>query len=241
MWFRTLKPNMKSIDQDEWRSVEDSKREKDEAPLAKTSSPQSRVKTVTETERYENAMARFDAVNREDPNQEILDGQAIPKELLYAQRMSAWLKRHKPDASEVLRLAARSQHIARWEIPRSDYPMNRKGYHQWRTTLNRFHADRACAILAEVGYDKNTIKRVEGFLLKKRLKSDPEMQVLEDVICLVFLESYFIAFSKKYDKEKMIPVIQKTWKKMTPAAQRAALALDLPPEGSALIKAALEI
>lgn len=195
---------------------------------------------IMETKRYEAAIARFDAVNCQDPNQENLDGQVIPKELLYAQRMSRWLNRHKPDASEALRLAARSQHIARWMIPRSDYAMDRKGYHQWRTTLNRFHADKACEILADLDYDETLIKRVEGFLLKKHLKDDPEMQVLEDVICLVFLESYFTEFSKKYDAEKMIPVIQKTWKKMTPAGHRAALTLDLPPKASALIKAALD-
>ncbi len=196
---------------------------------------------MTKTDRYENAIARFDAVNREDPNHESLKGKVIPKELLYAQRMSRWLKRHAPDASEALKLAARSQHIARWKIPRTDYPMDRKGYHQWRTILNRFHADKACEILAEVGYDEKTIQRVEGFLLKKHLKIDPEMQVLEDVICLVFLESYFADFSKKYNAEKMIPVIQKTWKKMTPSGHRAALALDLPPEALALIKTALGI
>ncbi len=196
---------------------------------------------MAEIERYASAITRFDAVNREDPNHETLDGEIIPKELLYAQRMSKWLKRHAPDASEALRLAARSQHIARWLIPRSDYTMDRKGYLQWRTTLNRFHAEKACKILAEVGYDKNTIKRVEGFLLKKHLKDDPEMQILEDVICLVFLESYFTDFSKKYDAEKIIPVIQKTWNKMTPSGHRAALALNLPAEASELIKAALRI
>jgi len=194
---------------------------------------------MTDTKHYEEAIARFDAVNRQDPNHETLKGEVFPKELLYAQRMSKWLKRHAPDASEALRLAARSQHIARWEIPRSDYSMDRKGYHQWRTTLNRFHADKACEILTEVGYDEKTVQRVESFLLKKYLKSDPEMQILEDVICLVFLESYFTAFSKKYDTEKMIPVVQKTWKKMTPAGHRAALKLDLPSEVTALIKTAL--
>lgn len=194
---------------------------------------------MTETTRYETAIARFDAVNRQDPNHEMLDGQAIPKELLYAQRMSYWLSRHAPDASEALKLAARSQHIARWEIPRSDYAMDRPGYFLWRTTLNRFHADKACEILAELGYDEMIMQRVEGFLLKKHLKDDPEMQVLEDVICLVFLESYFSDFSKKYDAEKMIPVIQKTWKKMTPKGHRAALALNLPPKASKLIELAL--
>jgi hypothetical protein len=195
---------------------------------------------MEKTQRYKNAMARFDTVNQQDPNYESLNGTSTPRELLYAQRMSQCLDLHAPEASEALRLAARSQHIARWEIPRSDYPMDRKGYHLWRSTLNRFHADKACAILTDVGYDENMIRRVEGFLLKKHLKTDPEMQILEDVICLVFLENYFSSFSKKIDAEKMIPVIQKTWKKMSPKGHRAALALRLNPESTELLRVALK-
>ncbi len=191
-------------------------------------------------EKYTQAIAAFDAINREDPNTEAFEGKPVPKELLYAQRMTQWLNQLAPKASEALRLAGRSQHIARWKIPRSDYPMDRKGYHQWRTSLNRFHADTAAAILHELGYDEATIERVSGFLMKKHLKDDPEMQILEDVICLVFLESYFADFSKKHDEEKMIPIIQKTWNKMTPRGHKAALALHLSPESMELIKKALD-
>lgn len=184
-------------------------------------------------------MERFDAVNRQDPNRERFRGKDFPRELLYSERMTEWLQRLAPDASEALRLAARSQHIARWTIPRSDYPMDRPGYHLWRSTLARFHAGKAGQILREVGYDEPTCRRVEGFLLKKDLKSDPEMQLLEDVICLVFLESYFSDFSEKHDEEKLKIVIKKTWKKMSPRGQAAALQLDLRPADRALIEAAL--
>ncbi|MFQ5779258.1 MAG: DUF4202 domain-containing protein [Nitrospiria bacterium] len=192
-----------------------------------------------ELNRFSETIERFDAVNRDDPNREAFHGKEYPKELLYAERMTAWLMRLAPDASEPLRLAARCQHIARWQIPRTDYPMDRRGYHQWRTALNRFHAKKAGEILREVGYDDETVTRVQGFMLKKRLKADPEMQLLEDVICLVFLESYFADFSKKHDENKLIIIVQKTWKKMSPRGHEAALQLNLRPEDLALIKKAL--
>ncbi|MEO2054480.1 MAG: DUF4202 domain-containing protein [Nitrospira sp.] len=189
--------------------------------------------------RFRKAVAQFDAVNCEDPNQESYQGKTFPKELLYAQRMTACLAQLAPDASEALRLAARSQHIARWEIPRSNYPLDRLGYQKWRTTLNRFHAEKAGEILSILEYNDETISRVQGFLLKKHLKSDPEMQLLEDVICLVFLESYFSDFSKKHEENKMIEIVQKTWKKMSARGHEAALQLDLRPEDLALIRKAL--
>ncbi|MFQ5950043.1 MAG: DUF4202 domain-containing protein [Nitrospiria bacterium] len=192
-----------------------------------------------ELNRFSETIERFDAVNRDDPNREAFHGKEYPKELLYAERMTAWLMRLAPDASEPLRLAARCQHIARWQIPRTDYPMDRRGYHQWRMALNRFHAKKAGEILREVGYDDETVTRVQGFMLKKRLKADPEMQLLEDVICLVFLESYFADFSKKHDENKLIIIVQKTWKKMSPRGHEAALQLNLRPEDLALIKKAL--
>lgn len=188
---------------------------------------------------YKEAIKRFDALNRQDPNTESFEGKQFPKELLYAERMSAWLTRIAPEASEALHLAARSQHIARWKIPRSEYPMNRKGYLEWRTTLNRFHAQTAAKLLRDVHYDDKTITRVEALLLKKHLKADPEMQLMEDVICLVFLESYFSDFSKTLDEKKVIPIIQKTWLKMSSRGHEAALTLSLSSAASALIQKAL--
>lgn len=189
--------------------------------------------------RYNEAIARFDAVNAEDPNREAFEGVEYPKELLYAQRMSAWLDRLAPNASEALRLAARCQHIRRWVIPRRDYPMDRAGYKQWRTTLAKFHAETAGAILKEVGYDQETIRQVQGLLRKERLKLDPQAQLLEDVICLVFLENYFADFAKQHDEQKLIGILRKTWKKMSPRGQEAALALALPAEARRVVEKAL--
>jgi len=188
---------------------------------------------------FERAIARFDAANAEDPNQETDRGEARPRELVYAQHMAAWLDKLEPAASEALRLAARCQHIRRWTIPRSRYPMGREGYKQWRTALARFHAETAGAILKEVGYDEATIKRVQSLVRKERLKVDPESQLLEDVVDLVFLENYFADFSKKHDEEKLKGILRKTWEKMSKRGREAALALPLAPELRALVEKAL--
>jgi hypothetical protein len=190
-------------------------------------------------ERFRAAIERIDAANADDPHRVSHDGREIAAEVLYARRMTAWLERLYPDASEQLRLAVRAQHIRRWEIPRDTYPMDRAGYHRWRTALYTFHADTAERILREVGYDDATIARVRSLLRKERLKSDPETQALEDVACLVFLESYFAEFAAKHDDEKLITILRRTWAKMSPKARDAALALKLEPRARALIENAL--
>jgi len=185
------------------------------------------------------AFERFDRANSEDPNVEIVDRIEVPKELIYAKRMSAWLSKISPDASTPLRLAARAQHIQRWKSPRSSYPMDRIGYLRWRTELKKFHAETAGKILAEVGFDPEIIKRTQTLILKENLSTDPETQTLEDVICLVFLENYFANFSQAHDPEKVIDIVRKTWKKMSEAGHQAALGLDYAPEALSLIQRAL--
>lgn len=194
---------------------------------------------MTSSRRYQQAIKRFDAFNRLDPNREIFGGKEYPKELLYAERMTEWLARLAPDAAETLRLAVRCQHIGRWMIPRDQYPLDRPGYHRWRTALAELHARTARDILQQVGYGEEVITRVEALVKKKNLKTDAEAQLLEDVACLVFLENYFSGFAKKHDEEKLITIIQKTWKKMSPRGQQAALKLDFPPDARALIERAL--
>ena len=190
-------------------------------------------------DRFRRAIEQFDAINVQDPNVETVDGVAQPKELLYAQRMTEWLDRLFPDASEALRLAARCQHIRRWHIPRMSYPMERQGYHRWRTELRKYHAETAGQVLRDVGYDAETIARVQSLLRKERLKADPETQSLEDVICLVFLEHYFEPFSDQQEEQKLIGILRRTWAKMSPRGQAAALALSLRPEKRKLIEKAL--
>jgi hypothetical protein len=196
-----------------------------------------------EPDRFDRAIARFDAANAEDPNREVVDGREHPKELLYAERMSAMLARYLPDASEALRLAARCQHIQRWKIPRADYPMTRMGYHQWRTRLRDFHADLAATILGEAGYDAATAARVRSLIRKEALKTDPDAQALEDVVDLVFLESYlarFVAAHADYDEAKFVDILARTAKKMSARGRDAALSLsELPPALAPVVRKAM--
>jgi len=189
--------------------------------------------------RFEDALRRFDEANAEDPTHEIVDGQPLPKELVYGQRMSARLEVFASDAPETVKLAARAQHIRRWEVPRDSYPEGRGGYLKWRTDLYKRHAQIAGEIMTQVGYDDDAVERVQTLLRKRGLKTDPDVQLMEDVICLVFLEHYFHDFAQKHDEEKLIPIVQKTWNKMTDKAHEAALALDYAPEDLAVIQKAL--
>jgi hypothetical protein len=195
----------------------------------------------TPSDRFARAVALFDAANGEDPNRETFEGAEYPKEVLYAQRMTAWLDRFAPDASEALKLAARAQHIRRWAIPRSEYPMDRKGYDLWRTTLAKFHGDTAAEILRRVGYDEPTIERVKALLLKERMKLDPEGQTLEDVVCLVFLQYYFAEFASHYSEPKLVGIVRKTWKKMSERGHEEALKLApmFPPSLLEVVKQAI--
>jgi hypothetical protein len=190
-------------------------------------------------DRFANAIRRFDAANAEDPTLEVVDGVAYPKELLYAQRMTAWLERFAPDASEALRLATRCHHIRRWVIPRDHYPMDRRGYLQWRSTLGKYHADTAADILRDVGYDEATIQRAQSLVRKEGLKRDPEVQCLEDVICLVFLEHSCADFARQHDAGKALGILRKTWNKMSAHGREVARASSLPPEVLRMIEAAL--
>jgi hypothetical protein len=189
--------------------------------------------------RIDRAIAGFDAANARDPNQITVDGVFKPRELVYSQRMTAWLTRLDPAAGEALQLAARAQHIRRWTRPRADYPMNRAGYHRWRTDVGRFHAETAGQIMHETGYDQAMIDRVGSLLRKEHLKTDAETQTLEDVICLVFLENYFADFASQHPREKVVEIVRKTWKKMSPRGQEAALKLPMSAEASGLVGEAL--
>jgi hypothetical protein len=189
--------------------------------------------------RFEEALRRFDTANSADPHHELVDGVAHPRELLYARRLTDWVLRLRPDASEALRLAARCQHLRRWESPRDRYPLDRAGYLRWRAELKKFHAEQSGAILREVGYDEELVRRVQALNLKKDLGKDPDCQVLEDALCLVFLQYQFADLAAKTDDEKMINALKKSWAKMSDQARAEALKLNYGERESLLIKAAL--
>lgn len=185
------------------------------------------------------AFELFDLANSKDPNKELFMGREYPKEVLYAIRMTEKLNEFAPDASEVLRLTVRAQHICRWEIPRESYEMNRTGYLKWRQDLKKFHAEKASEILEKVGYDSETIGKVKFLLEKKQLKRNAETQTLEDVICLVFLEFYFEPFAREHPEEKVVDILQKTWRKMSEKGQEAALKLPLSQTSKEFVEKAL--
>ncbi len=191
--------------------------------------------------RFTAAIAGIDAVNGEDPSREGHDGGSFPAALLYGQRMSAWLLRIEPDASEILRLAARAQHIARWRIPRSDFPEGRDGYLAWRTRLAVFHGETAGAVLRDAGYDEDAVARLKVLLQKRGLKRDAEVRALEDAACLVFLEHHFAAFAAKHSDDKVLDILKKTAAKMSPRGLTAAagLVVHLPEHAQALVHRAL--
>lgn len=190
--------------------------------------------------RFNQAMALFDAANSLDPNLD--EGQ--PKELLYAQRMSDMIGRFAPQASEAAQLAVRAQHIRRWTVPRSSYPMNKEGYHAWRSGLYAFHADTAGELLRQAGYDDAMIERVKKAVGKRGIKVNPDSQLLEDIANLVFIEHYLLGFARSkpdYDEEKWLVIIRRTWGKMSKGAQAFALSgkIGLPESLVPLITKAI--
>ena len=176
--------------------------------------------------RFHQVLRRFDDENASDPNLITIAGTVQPRELFYAQRLTEWVLRLCPEASEALQLAARCQHICRWMIPRNSYPMTRAGYLRWREELKRFHAQKSSEILREAGYPGEMIARVRELNLKKNLGEDPECQVLEDALCLETLQYQLGDLMDKTEPDKMVAILQKTWKKMSPAARQEAVGLS---------------
>jgi len=195
-------------------------------------------------QRFVRAMALIDAANSEDPRREISAGKDWPKELLYSRRMSEMLERYVPEADDALKLAARAQHIQRWTKPRNDYPLGRKGYHQWRAALSRFHADTIASLLTRAGYGQEFIERITRMVGKKSLHTHPDSQLLEDVATMVFLEQYlsgFAAAHPEYDEAKWTELLRRVWNKMSSNAQRyvAAGKVKVPVSMVALLERAV--
>ncbi len=168
--------------------------------------------------RFSKAIEKFDEYNAADPN---------GKEVLYAQRMSERLRTFEPNAAEHVALAIHCQHIGRWTIPRNSFPEGKKGYIAWRNKLKTFHAETAGRILKDVGYDDETVAKVKDLLEKKDLRKNTDTQLLEDVVCIVFVEFYLDEFAAKHDDDKVIDILAKTLKKMSPRAIEIASSLTL--------------
>jgi len=185
------------------------------------------------------ALQRFDEENGRDPHRVEVDGVSHPRELLYSQWLTRWVLTLAPEASEALQLAARCQHLCRWVIPRQSYEMTRVGYLKWRADLKQFHAQKSGEILGALGYPSAIIERVQSLNLKKELGRDEETQTLEDALCLVTLEHQLSDLVAKTEAEKMVEIIRKTWKKMSPSAREHALKLTYTAPEQELIGRAL--
>lgn len=190
--------------------------------------------------RFAKAIALIDAANAADPNVLRYGGSDRLKELLHSELLTRWVDTLRPDAPETLRLAARGQHIRRWEHPRSAYPEGRTGYLRWRTGMYSFHAGETAKLLEQAGYDNETVARVSQIISKQDLGRDPDVQAIEDGLCLVFLETQLDELAGKVEREKMVTILRKTWKKMSPPARRLALELAFEPGERELIAEALE-
>lgn len=180
---------------------------------------------------YDSACAAIDRANAEDPQ-----GREVP----YSHRMVDWVRKLAPTASEELLLAVRAQHLRRWTVPRSTYPEGRNGYLRWREDLKKIHADALGGIMAAAGYGEAAIAKSRNLLVRKNLSTDAEGQTLEDAACLVFLQFELAEFAAKTEPDKLVDILRKSWKKMSPLARDRALGLNLTPDQVALVQRALE-
>ncbi|MEE9389578.1 MAG: DUF4202 domain-containing protein [Paracoccaceae bacterium] len=195
------------------------------------------------TDRFNAVISAIDAVNAEDPRKITVDGTPCAYETVYADRMTETLEQMYPDASELLRIASRAQHIRRWQIPRDTFPMNREGYQKWRLGMRQLHAELVGGIMADNGYNSDDIAEVGTYLRKERLKRVADSQALENVVDVVFLNYYWDDFVEKfsdYSDDKLIDIVGKTLRKMSSHGHAAALALDLPAETTRIVLAAVE-
>ncbi len=188
---------------------------------------------------HASARQLIDAAHAADP-QRAADGRAA--ELVYADRMEAWVARLVDPASPALRLAARAQHLERWLVPRTTFPEGRVGYLTWRRSLYTRQAERARELLLAAGVDAAEAADVATWVSKTGLRTNPGTQALEDAACLVFLENEIGAFAARhadYPREKFIDILRKTWRKMSAAAQAEAAALPLPDGIAELVREAI--
>jgi len=186
------------------------------------------------------AMAAIDEANQEDPHCLEIDGVQRPKELVHAEMMTAWVRRLDPDATEAQLLAARAHHLRRWVVPRNTYPEGRAGYLRWRADQKKRHAIEVAEILHRFGYEQAVVERVQQIVRKEGLRHDPDVQVHEDALCLVFLETQLSATTARLGEQPMMEVLVKTLAKMSDAGKQAASTLSYEPSMAVLVQRAVQ-
>ena len=187
------------------------------------------------------AFGQFDAYNQKDPHAFPWEGKSYPQEYFLAIKLYDWVKKLQPNANEELLLASRSQHIGRWEIPRNTYPEGREAYLKWRKDLAQYHAEKAAAIMENVGYTPEQIARTRQILLKQKIKVDHDVQTMENALCLVFLQFQYEDFHPKYEADKVINILKKSLLKMDAHGHQFALTLSYSDQGLHYIQEALKL
>lgn len=188
---------------------------------------------------FERAIELIDAANAGDPNTLTFHGQSHPKELLHAELLTAWVRKLRPSPSEELLLAARAHHLRRWERPRAAYPPGRGGYLRWRRDAHHWHAEITAPLLREARYGDPIVGQISALISKSAPPGDADAQALEDGLCLVFLETQLDELAGRLDHQKMVDILRKSWRKMSPPAREAALGLAFSPAEFSLVREAL--
>jgi hypothetical protein len=186
------------------------------------------------------ASAAIDAANSADPTTIVVRGAPTPLALAHGRLAADWVQRLHPDAPDEWLLAARAHHLRRWELPRSDYPEGRSGYHRWKRDQRRRHADDVAALLAPLGVAEPSIERVQSLVRRDTLADDPGAQAVEDAACLVFIETQLAGIAARFDRDQLIDVLRKTARKMSPAALAAAASIPIDDAAAGLLAAALD-
>jgi len=193
-------------------------------------------------EKYSKAIQLIDNTYKEDKQVVIVNNVSYPKEYLYALRLVEELKQYSPEATEEVFVAARCQHLYRWEVPRNIYPLDRTGYHHWRTYLYTYQANKAEVLLRKIGYSDQSIMAIKAIIKKDDLKGNTQSQLLEDVVCLVFLKYYLNDFIEEHksNNEKLERIIRNTWLKMSAKGREAALEINFTEKIKKLVLLAIQ-
>ena len=185
------------------------------------------------------AFAAIDAANAADPNIIEWRSERWPRAQLQGVLATEWIETLDPRASDEALLAARAHHVHRWTIARTSYPDDRVGYLRWRRALKEVHAEVVGELLPPAGISAAAVARVQALVRKEGLGRDPETQLVEDAICLTFLETQFEDLAARLDHERLVSAVQKTVVKMSDQAVGLVAQTRISPAARAALNDAL--